>query len=88
MVSMTRQIDRLGRIVIPMEIRKQLRWVPGTNLDITGAENGVLITTHQEETLVGRAKKLRELMDPATTSSDVLSAIDNLIDLMETENEC
>ena len=55
MVSMTRPIDNLGRVVIPMEIRKQLNWEPGTVLDITGAEKGILVTTHQEKTIIGKA---------------------------------
>ena len=83
MVSMTRPIDQLGRIVIPMEIRKQLNWGPGTVLDITGAEKGILVITHQEKTIIGKAKELRALLDPDTTSNNVLTAMDNLIDLLE-----
>lgn len=83
MVSMTRPIDNLGRVVIPMEIRKQLNWGPGTVLDITGAEKGILVTTHQEKTIIGKAKELRSLLNPDTTSNNVLAVMDNLIDLLE-----
>ena len=56
MVSMTRPIDNLGRVVIPMEIRKQLNWEPGTKVDICGTENGIQLTTHVRTVLFSRWK--------------------------------
>ena len=60
MVSMTRPIDNLGRVVIPMEIRKQLNWEPGTKVDICGTENGIQLTTHVENSPISQMKKLKE----------------------------
>lgn len=84
MVAITRPIDPLGRVVVPMEIRRQLGWEAGTELNIVGIEDGIQITTRRSG-MLEEAKKLRTMLVPGVTSNDVLCALDNLIDLLETK---
>ena len=78
MVSMTRPIDNLGRIVIPMEIRKQLNWEPGTKVDICGTENGIQLTTHVEDSPISQVKKLKEMLFNVQPSSEISELLDTL----------
>lgn len=78
MVSMTRPIDNLGRIVIPMEIRKQLNWEPGTKVDICGTENGIQLTTHVENSPISQVKKLKEMLFNVQPSSEISELLDTL----------
>ena len=71
MVSMTRPIDNLGRVVIPMEIRKQLNWEPGTKVDICGTDNGIQLTTHVEDSPISQVKKLKEMLCNVQPSSEI-----------------
>lgn len=78
MVSMTRPIDNLGRVVIPMEIRKQLNWEPGTKVDICGTENGIQLTTHVEDSPISQVKKLKEILCNVQPSSEISELLDTL----------
>lgn len=78
MVSMTRPIDNLGRVVIPMEIRKQLNWEPGTKVDICGTENGIQLTTHVEDGPISQVKKLKEILCNVQPSSEISELLDTL----------
>ena len=78
MVSMTRPIDNLGRVVIPMEIRKQLNWDPGTKVDICGIENGIQLTTHVEDSPISQMKKLKEILCNVQPSSEISQLLDTL----------
>lgn len=78
MVSMTRPIDNLGRVVIPMEIRKQLNWEPGTKVDICGTENGIQLTTHVEDNPIPQIKKLREMLCNVQPSGEISGLLDTL----------
>lgn len=78
MVSMTRPIDNLGRVVIPMEIRKQLNWEPGTKVDICGTDNGIQLTTHVEDSPISQVKKLKEMLFNVQPSSEISELLDTL----------
>ena len=78
MVSMTRPIDQLGRIVIPMEIRRQLGWEAGTELDIIGTDNGIEITAHVEDSPVSQVKKLKEMLCNVQPSGEISELLDTL----------
>ena len=78
MVSMTRPIDNLGRVVIPMEIRRQQNWEPGTRVDIWGTENGIQITTHVEDSPISQVKKLKEILCNIQPSSEISQLLDTL----------
>ena len=61
-----RRIDDLGRIVIPKEIRRNLRVKEGTPIEITVDENGSIILTPY----LTKAEKLDKWMDTVLTIMD------------------
>ena len=62
MAYIVRRVDDLGRVVIPMEMRRQLGWAPGTPLDIVPTENGVLVRMSDAGQPADHARRLRALM--------------------------
>lgn len=42
-IGIIRNVDQLGRIVIPSELRKRLKLDPGTPVEIFGTENGIFL---------------------------------------------
>lgn len=42
-VNISRQIDELGRLVIPVDLRKQYGFKPGDKVWFTSYDNGILI---------------------------------------------
>lgn len=61
-----RRIDDLGRIVIPKEIRRNLRVKEGTPIEIAVDENGNIILTPY----LTKAEKLNRWMDTVLTTMD------------------
>lgn len=61
-----RRIDDLGRIVIPKEIRRNLRVKEGTPIEIAVDENGSIILTPY----LTKAEKLNRWMDTVMTTMD------------------
>lgn len=59
MKEILRNIDELGRIVIPLEIRKALLWDERTKLKVTQIHKGVLLEPSTETCpLCGREAKV------------------------------
>lgn len=61
-----RRIDDLGKIVIPKEIRRNLRLEEGTPIEIAVDENGNIILTPY----LTKAEKLNRWMDTVLTTMD------------------
>lgn len=86
MVTITRAVDNLGRIVIPKEMRTQLKWEEGTKIDIIGTDSGVLLSTHKNANcLLEQAKELRRYVEAGVTADDVVQRIDELIQALEAD---
>lgn len=45
---MNRKLDKLGRIVIPVEIRKEMDLKPGDEVEITQTENSLNISKYKD----------------------------------------
>ncbi len=45
--GIVRKIDELGRLVIPMEIRKSQNWKEGSSMEIFMSEEGMVIRKYQ-----------------------------------------
>lgn len=78
--GMHRKIDELGRIVIPIEIRKTLKLNMGDSLEIYVEDNKIMLKRHSsliglEEDLFNIAKVINEL----TNATIIFSDINNLI---------
>ena len=59
MAYIVRRLDDLGRVVIPMEMRRQLGWAPGAPLDIVPTEHGVLVRMSDAGQPADPARRLR-----------------------------
>lgn len=46
-ITITRKVDELGRIVLPMDYRKHYGINPTDELDIIPTENGILLKKHE-----------------------------------------
>lgn len=46
-LGIVRRLDQLGRVVIPMEVRRIAGWVEGTPLEIFAFEDGILLKKYQ-----------------------------------------
>lgn len=49
-LGIIRKLDDLGRVVIPMELRKTLQWNEGTPIQITATRGGILLQKYMVET--------------------------------------
>lgn len=56
-IKICRKIDKLGRIVIPIDLRKQYGFKPGDEIWFTAYDNGILI---HSESIVYNAEKDNE----------------------------
>lgn len=46
-LGIVRNLDELGRVVIPMEVRRTMGWEPRVPLEILGTDEGVFIRKYQ-----------------------------------------
>lgn len=83
MTTMVRNLDDLGRIVIPKEMRTQLDLVSGTPIEIIGVEDGVLLRKKQEKPLAERVRRLREEAIREEAGPAVLECLDKLLASLE-----
>ena len=83
MTTMVRNLDDLGRIVIPKEMRTQLDLVSGTPIEIIGVEDGVLLRKKQKEPLAERVRHLREEAIREEAGPVALDYLDKLLASLE-----
>lgn len=76
-LGIIRNVDALGRIVIPMETRKANGWEPGTPMEMFSTEEGLLIRKYSaDEEKAVLVKNLMAALDgQALTSGDLKKAI-------------
>ena len=59
-MTVIKKIDDIGRIAIPKDIRRSLRWMGGDEIEIISNDDGSLtLRKHARDT----AKRLKEMMD-------------------------
>ena len=74
----TREIDSLGRIVIPVEIRRALKLGPNTAVDVYIEENHIAIYKHSQSCIFcGNEESLRQVSGK-TVCKDCIRKIKNL----------
>lgn len=85
MAYIVRRLDDLGRVVIPMEMRRQLGWAPGAPLDIVPTENGVLVRMSDAGQPADHARRLQALVgDEDPDLAELLSEVVARLEVMET----
>lgn len=78
-----RKIDKLGRVVLPAQIRKELGWIEGTQLEILSTPEGILLKGFFSP--VGKkhaVKRFESIISSLTDlqSEEVLEQIDKYIE--------
>lgn len=70
-VGVIRQLDRLGRVVIPKSIRKELNWIyDETNIEVSIYGNEVVLRKHEINCyLCGDKENLNNILDHKICSS-------------------
>jgi AbrB family looped-hinge helix DNA binding protein len=56
-LGIVRKIDELGRITLPMEVRKTNNWPEGTAMEMFVSEQGLVIRKYQD-----RSEELQEVI--------------------------
>ena len=63
-IGIVRKLDNLGRIVVPVEIRKSMGFGDNTEVEIFATDDGVLIRNHQACCVFcGSARKISVFKD-------------------------
>lgn len=44
-LGIVREMDKLGRVVIPMEVRRAHGWEPGSKMEMLATTDGIMIRT-------------------------------------------
>lgn len=60
--GIVRSLDELGRLVVPIGIRRQLEWLPGDNLEITVSGSVVSVKKYEPGCLLcGETENLEKV---------------------------
>jgi AbrB family transcriptional regulator (stage V sporulation protein T) len=80
--GLVRKLDDLGRVVIPMEIRRLNGWEAGTPLEMFTGDDGAFIVrkfnppTEEKNTVIKNLIKLQHLTDDPISLTAIKEAID------------
>ena len=82
-MKITKKIDSVGRIAIPRDIRRSLRWMDGDEIEIISNDDNTLLLKKHEDNSIRILESLREewLIDPK-----VKQMFDELITTIESKN--
>lgn len=83
-MNVVKKIDDIGRITIPRDVRRSLRWMDGDEIEIISNSDGTLtLRKHENDT----AARLRELQQEWANDADVAQQFLELIALIESKTE-
>lgn len=83
-MNVVKKIDDIGRITIPRDVRRSLRWMDGDEIEIISNSDGTLtLRKHENDT----AARLRELQQEWANDADVAQQFLELIALIESKIE-
>ena len=75
-----RRIDELGRIVIPKEIRRNLKIRDGENMEIFIETDSIILKKHSQiEDSINYAKKISALLDSLTSNSIIITDREKIV---------
>lgn len=83
-MNVIKKIDDIGRIAIPKDVRRSLRWMGGDEIEIISNDDGtLLLRKHENDT----AERLRELQADWKDDADIAQQFLDLIALIESKKE-
>lgn len=62
MITITKKIDDLGRIAIPRDLRRSLRWMGGDEIQITQNDNCIILKKADNSNYLDQLETLKEQM--------------------------
>lgn len=79
-LGIVRKIDELGRIVIPIEVRRTNNWPVGTPMEIMATEEGIFLKKYPtpSEDISDIVKNLRKGLEGNVSKATLLKAIELL----------
>jgi AbrB family transcriptional regulator, stage V sporulation protein T len=84
-LGIVRRIDQLGRIVIPMEVRRVHGWEPGTPIEMFATDKGLVLREYgAEQKKLAVIEGLKYLADTVTDET-ALSIIDDIMEYVKGE---
>lgn len=83
MANMTRPVDELGRIVLPVEIRRQMGLEPRDRVELVPMDGGLLLRKERKDTLLDQAYRFRSQAAEDPDGAAVLDLVDQMIDRLE-----
>lgn len=83
-MNVVKKMDDIGRIVIPQDLRRSLRWMGGDEIEIILNDDGtVLLRKHENDT----AKRLEAMKQEWSNDIDVEQQFTELIKLIESKTK-
>lgn len=79
-MKIIKKIDDVGRIAIPRDLRRSLRWMGGDEIAIIPREDGTILLQKNETDVLSA---LYELRGAWTGDAEITDAFDNLIVLID-----
>jgi AbrB family looped-hinge helix DNA binding protein len=83
-VVIIKKIDDIGRIAIPRDVRRALRWMGGDEIEIIPKDNGELVLRKRQ---VDTIPVLNELRQDWQDDLDVNEQFEELIKLIESKTK-
>lgn len=79
-MTVLKKMDQIGRLVIPRDMRRNLCWIEGDEIEIIQNDDGtVLLRKHDKDT----ARRLRELSADWSEDEEIEQRFADLITLIE-----
>ncbi|MCM3598975.1 AbrB/MazE/SpoVT family DNA-binding domain-containing protein [Metabacillus idriensis] len=82
-IGIVRYPDKLGRIVIPMEIRKTNNWTEETPIEMLSTENGLLIRAYQPDEV--KEELIEKLNDITSREPRTHAVLNEVIEFLKTK---
>lgn len=83
-MNVVKKIDDIGRITIPRDLRRGLRWMDGDEIEIIDNNDGTLLLRKRSD---NTATALRELQKEWIDDSSISQRFTELIELIESKTE-
>lgn len=79
-MNLVKKIDDVGRITIPRDLRRSLRWMDGDEIEIIPKDDGTVVLRRYED---DTAKRLREMSTNWKDHPEIVQQFLDLIDSVE-----
>ena len=85
-MSIVKKIDDVGRVAIPKDLRRSLRWMGGDEIEIIPKEDGTILLRRHEDDTIARLKEMSSL-EWVQEQPDIEKQFLDLIELIQSKTE-